>query len=175
MSALKYRIEEKKGFRVVGVQKRFSKEEDWYLKEESDLVKGITEFWNELSRRGSAVIDIMINLLDSEPFACLGIDDTFNDEDYIYWIAVPSNQPCPPSFSEMVIPPSTWAIFEYNGQIDKALTELWRCINTEWLPGSGYERQKAPHLELYFITDPAWPNNKRELWIPVARKQSAIE
>lgn len=159
--ALKYRIEEKKAFKVVGVKKWFSTEGNGQLQE-------IPKFWNTVNTDGSG--DLIYGLMDVEPCGCLGICGDMYDNGFDYWIAVATTKPCPPNLEEMTVPASTWAMFEVVGAMPTAIQEIWGRAFSEWMPSSGYEHAKTPEIEWYGYGDLSSPTYKSEIWIPVVKK-----
>lgn len=159
--ALNYRIEERKDIRIVGAKQWFSTAGNYQL-------EGIPNFWSKLKTDGTA--GTILSLMDGEPSAMLGICADMYNEGYDYWIAVPSSKPCPQGLSELVIPASTWAIFQVIGPMPTAMQETWGRIFSEWFPASGYQHAKSPELELYFSENTDSPSYKCEIWIPVVKK-----
>jgi len=54
----------------------------------------------------------------------------------------------------VIIPSSTWAIFESVGAMPDAIQDVWKRIFSEWFPTSNYEHDKGPELEVYPPGDP---------------------
>lgn len=159
--AMKYRIEERKAFRVVGVKERFSA-----VVEES--FEAVPKMWTRLNADGTS--EAIWKLLEGEPFGCLGICASFDGGKFDYWIAVPTLKACPDTMCEMEIPASTWAIFDVTGAMPKAIQDVNRRIYSEWLPASGYDHAKTPDFELYLEGDNSSSDYKSEIWIPIVKK-----
>jgi AraC family transcriptional regulator len=162
--AMKYRIEEKEAFRVIGVKERFTTEGNYQLEE-------IPKFWGAVAKNG--VEDAICGLMDGEPYGLLGICGDMDDKGFDYWIAAPSTKECPVNLSEMTVPAATWAIFEVIGAMPKAIQESWGRIFSEWFPTSGYERPQhgsLPEIEWYGMGDTDSATYRSEIWIPVVKK-----
>jgi AraC family transcriptional regulator len=159
--ALNYRIEEKKAFKIVGVKQ-------WFSTEGSNQLQEIPKFWDIVNTNGSG--DLIYSLMDVEPCGCLGICADMAEGGFDYWIAAATTKACPPNLAEMVIPASTWAIFEAVGAMPKAIQEVWGRIFSEWLPASGYEHATSPEIEWYGYGDTSSPTYRSEIWIPVVKK-----
>ena len=159
--AMKYRIEEKKAFRVVGVKEQFSA-----VVEESFIE--LPKMWARCNADGTT--EAICRLIEGELNGCLGICASFDGEKFDYWIAAPTSKVCPPNMYEMEIPASTWAIFDVTGAMPKAIQDVNRRIYSEWLPTSGYEHARTPDFELYPEGDLSSPDYKSEIWIPVVKK-----
>ncbi len=159
--AMKYRIEERQAFRVVGVKEQFSA-----VVEES--FEAIPKMWNRCNSDGTT--QAVCSLIEGEPNGCLGICTEFDGDKFYYWIAAPTSKACPAGMIEMDIPVSTWAIFDVTGAMPKAIQDVNRRIYSEWLPSSGYDHARTPDFELYPEGDLNSPDYKSEIWIPVVKK-----
>lgn len=152
-----YRIETKEAFRIVGLSAPLDRE-----LEQNFLV--VPQLWQKAAQDGT--IPKLAAMMDTPLAGLLGVSACGDAEDWRYWIAVASSQPCG-DFDECVVPASAWAIFSGSGT-NQAVQELERQIITDWLPSSGYEYGNAPDIEVYLNPDPQ--NARFEVWIPVRRK-----
>jgi AraC family transcriptional regulator len=159
--AMKYRIEEKPAFRVVGVKEQFSA-----VAEESFVE--LPKMWARCNADGTT--EAVCKLIEGELNGALGICASFNGDKFDYWIAAPTSKACPPDMYEMEVPASTWAIFDVTGAMPKAIQDVNRRIYSEWLPTSGYDHAKTPDFELYPEGDLNSFDYKSEIWIPVVKK-----
>lgn len=159
--AMKYRLEERPAFRVIGVKEKFSA-----VVEES--FAEIPKMWMRCNADGTT--EAVARLHDGKPDGCLGICASFDGDKFDYWIAVASLKACPRDMYEMEVPASTWAIFDVTGAMPKAIQDVNRRIYSEWLPTSGYDHAKTPDFELYPEGDLSSPDYKSEIWIPVVKK-----
>lgn len=159
--AMKYRIEEKKSFRVVGVKERYSTDIE-------ESFEKLPKMWGKYNANG--ITEIIYKLSNEEPCGCMGICGPVSNDMFDYWIAVSSSKECPPNMREMEIPASTWAIFEVIGPMPKAIQEANRRIYTEWFPTTGYKHTMTAELELYLEGNTDSPDYKSEIWIPVVKK-----
>ncbi len=159
--AMNYRIEDRPAFRVVGVKERFPADIEVSFRE-------LPKMWARCNSDGTS--QAIWQLQDGQPCGCLGICADMSDNRFDYWIAVATSKECPPGLSEMVIPASTWAIFEVTGAMPKALQDVNRRIYAEWFPASGYTHAPTPDFELYFEGDTASPDYKSEIWMPIVKK-----
>lgn len=154
---MKYRIETKDAFRIVGVSVPLEKEI-----EKNFAV--IPSKWQEVSVNGT--LQTLIGKMDAEPMGVLGVSTCNEEEPWRYYIAVASSKECE-GLEEYKVPAATWAIFPGSGS-NQSIQELEKRIVTEWLPTSGYEYGSAPDIEVYLNPDPE--NAKYEVWIPVSKK-----
>lgn len=154
---LKYRVETKEAFRIVGVSAPLDKD-----LEHNFMV--VPAMWQEASANGT--IQKLAGMMDTPPMGLLGVSVCNDMEQWRYFIAVSSTKPRG-EWEAYTVPASTWAIFSGTGT-NQSIQELERRIITEWLPTSGYEYANAPDIEVYLNPDPQ--NAQYEVWIPVAKK-----
>ena len=155
---MKYRIETKAAFRIVGVSVPLEKEI-----EKNFAV--IPSKWQEISINGT--LQRLAGMMDTPPMGVLGVSACNAKEPWRYFIAV-STSKASDGLEEYTVPAATWAIFSGSGT-NQSIQELERRIVTEWLPTSGYEYGNAPDVEVYLNPDPQ--NAQYEVWIPVTKKQ----
>ncbi|MBD8071089.1 AraC family transcriptional regulator [Bacillus sp. PS06] len=158
---MKYRIVERDGFKVVGVKREFSLEQD------ANLV-GIPKMWDEVNSNGTC--DSLIELMNGEIRGVLGVCDdhsTQSAKTIDYWVAVEHEGEEVDGFLSLEIPASTWAVFEVHGAMPEAMPKVWKQIFSEWFPSSGYQYVETAELEVYPGGNPSDPNYYSEIWIPV--------
>lgn len=163
---MKYKIEKKSAFRVLGAKKEMSEEV------EQNFVE-VPKFWNELAVSGK--INNIISHMSNEFPGVLGISAGFSsipDDELAYYVAVASEDDDSDLISYKV-PECTWAIFSGNGTMPKAIQELEVRIVTEWLPSSGYEYGQGPDIERYLNQNPE--NSEFEVWIPIVKKEEVYD
>lgn len=111
-------------------------------------------------------IKTLASMMDTKLSGLMGVSTCNEQDDWEYYIAVATSKENE-SFEELVIPPSTWAVFYQEDSLIK-VQELETRIVTEWLPTSGYEYANAPEIEMYFNSNP--DNARYEIWLPIVRK-----
>jgi len=156
---MKYRIETKEAFRIVGVSTPLQRE----IEKNFTVIPGK---WQEVSQDGT--LKRLAGMMDTPPMGVLGVSRCGDEADWRYYIAVSSSQPAD-GLEEYLVPAATWAIFSGCGA-SQSIQDLERRIVTEWLPGSGYEYGSAPDIEVYLNPDPQ--NAQYEVWIPVVKGKS---
>ena len=154
---MKYRIETKEAFRIMGVSAPLDKE-----LENNFMV--VPTMWQEASANGT--IEKLAGMMDTPPMGLLGVSVCNDEEAWRYFIAVSSTKTSN-EWEEYTVPASTWAIFSGAGT-NQSIQELEQRVVTEWLPTSGYEYANAPDIEVYLNPDPQ--NAQYEVWIPVVKK-----
>lgn len=154
---LKYRIETKDAFRVVGVSVPLNQSIE-------DNFAVVPSMWGEVSMNGT--LERLAGMMDRPPMGVLGVSVCTDDAPWRYFIAVSSAAPAG-GFEEFIVPAATWAVFSGSGT-NVSLQDLERRVITEWLPTSGYEYGSAPDVEVYLNPDPE--NAQYELWIPVVKQ-----
>ena len=150
---LKFRVEEKAAFRVLGVSCPLNKE----LAQNFEVIPTV---WDTALADGT--LTKLSALQESRPQGLLGIS-VHHTEDWKYLIAVRSDRK-EDSFEEYHIPACKWAIFEGRGT-NRSLQELEKRVIAEWLPTSGYTYANSPDIEVYIKADPQ--EAVYEYWIPI--------
>lgn len=164
---MNYKIEDKKGFTVVGrrIQVSTNSQDD----------SAIPKFWSECNQNGvSKMICGLSKQVEEKQTGInlLGIcADVCIPNEFEYWIGIETDSDTvSPEFEKMSIPAATWAIFEVIGSMPSAIQNMWKRIFTEFFPESGYERANLPDLELYPPGDNSSPDYKTEIWVPILKK-----
>ena len=158
-AAMNYRIEKKEAFRIIGIAQPLHKEIE-------KNVEIVPQMWQKAATDGT--VPKLVGMIDSQPTGVLGVSVCNDMESWRYFIAVASTKPVDDKLEEYTVPPFTWAIFTGEGPMPQAIQDLEKRIVTEWLPGSGYEYDNGPDVEVYTSPDPQ--NAKFEVWIPVVKK-----
>lgn len=160
-----YRIEERENFRVVGIKEKISTVDD-------ENLRRIPKLWSESFQNGKFSEILALN--DEEKDSCVyGICANYCEDakKFDYYIAASASKDLPEGMEELIIPPSTWAIFECFGPMPDAIQNVWKRIYSEWLPSSRYEHAGTIELELYPKGDGFDNDYKSEIWIPVVPKK----
>lgn len=158
---MKYRIEERLAFHIVGVSEQYS------LNIEENFKK-VPLFWQKTTMDGS--IPKILSLMNQPPLGILGVSTWTDGNVFDYFIAVSSNKAVPQGMKEYTVPACTWAIFECIGPMPQAMQSLQKRIVTEWLPSSGYEYANAPDIEVYSDGDQSSNDYRCEVWLPIIKK-----
>ncbi|WP_025026082.1 AraC family transcriptional regulator [Caldalkalibacillus mannanilyticus] len=155
---MKYRIEEKEAFRVVGLKKRIKLVPTGSNPE-------IVEMWETISEETSNQIMGLSNL---EPFGVINVCANFSEErseqgELDFYIAAATTKPCPNNLESLDISAFTWAVFEVEGEWEE-VQDTWSRIYSEWFPSSGYEHVEGPEIL-------ASKENRSEIWMPVVKNK----
>ena len=156
---MKYRIEKKESFRILGVSCPMEREIEKNF-------ETVPKMWVEASMNGT--VARLAGMMEGSPMGILGVSACNENEEWRYYIAVSSQAPAEDGLEEYMVPAYTWAVFSGEGICPQAIQELEQRIVTEWLPASGYEYDNGPDMEVYLNPDPQ--NSKFEVWIPVVKK-----
>lgn len=154
---LKYHLEVKESFRIVGVSFPLDQELEHNF-------KTVPQMWQNAAVDGT--LEKIASLMNQQPMGVLGVSVCNEEEEWRYFIAVSSSVDVDHSFDEYVIPACTWAVFSGTGA-GLSIQELEQRVVTEWLPTSGFEFGNAPDLEVYLNSDPN--NMQYEVWIPIKK------
>jgi AraC family transcriptional regulator len=162
---MKYRIEEKEAFRIVGIGKRVP-----------IIFHGvnphIASMWQSLTAEKIAKLKELSN---EEPLGIISASTNFSEGrmeekgELDHYIGVATNMECPDNFDVLEVKASTWAVFEAVGKFPDALQEVWGRIYSEWFPSSNYQQTEGPEILWNQDKDTTIPNYKSEIWIPVSK------
>lgn len=161
VNAMNYKIVKKDAMHIIGFKKWFSTENDSQMKE-------IPKMWDSVTDEMRTKITGLSN-----NDGVVGLCADMYDGGFDYWIGCMSDKECPSDLEEMVIPASSWAVFEILGPmrpLPNAMQDIWKRIYSEWLPNSGFEHAMLPEIEYYSAGDMMAPDYKSEIWIPVKEK-----
>jgi AraC family transcriptional regulator len=162
---MNYKIESLDDLRIVGIGTKEPKTIE-------ECFEQIPLFWQKLNADGTTAK--LLSLLDSTgPAAILGVSLCENNAFCGYYVAVITQNPCPPEMEEIIIPAGTWAKFTCIGAMPGAMQKLQQRIVSEWLPTSGYEYASAPDIEVYYEGDQFADNYHCEVWLPVIKSKKA--
>lgn len=156
-----YRIIEQPAFRVVGIPSANGK---WDME---DAGAKATEYWEELGADVHKVVDLMDG---SKPAGLLGVQFCKDGDFDCYMACVATSQPCPNGMEERMVESAAYAVFECEGAMPDAMTDLWHRILTEWLPSSGYEWESKTDVERYLTPNMVSPDSRSEVWLPVVKR-----
>ena len=160
---MKYRIEKKEAFRVVGVQRELTNDF------EENSIK-VPQLWKESLENGK-LSEIMALMDENNAGApgVLGLNACYGEEkDWKYYIAVSTDKPISKGMYEYTVPASTWAIFKGQGNMPQAIQDVEKRVLTEWLPTSGYEFDQCINIEVYL--DDKKEDSNFEVWLSIKNK-----
>ena len=160
---MKYRIEKKEAFRVVGVQRELTNDF------EENSIK-VPQLWKESLENGK-LSEIMALMDENNAGApgVLGLNACNGEEkDWKYYIAVSTDKPISKGMYEYTVPASTWAIFKSQGNMPQAIQDVEKRVLTEWLPTSGYEFDQCINIEVYL--DDKKEDSNFEVWLSIKNK-----
>jgi AraC family transcriptional regulator len=149
--AMKYRLEEKDDFHVVGFHKRMQVMEE-------DVDPKVAQLWENVSEESIKELE---SLSEIEPKGMLHVLVNYNETEMDYYFAAATEKESE-RFTRLDIPASSWAVFEVDGDWMK-IQEIWQRVYTEWFPSSSYEHAGGP--EILGSTE-----NASEIWVPVVKK-----
>ncbi len=158
---MNYRIENKEGFRIVGMKRHFHAPED--------DPGAVDKFWREVFKDGT--YEELIRLSNGTPKGVHGFIQVLSEENVDYTIACITDQEPPEGMESFVIGESTWAVFEVEGPVSKTLEDAWKRIFSEWLPASGYQYAESVDIECFPDEgDRGAKDFKFEIWLPVKKE-----
>lgn len=163
---MKYRIEEKEAFCIVGIKKRVPIIFNGVNPEIASMWESLKEIISELKE-----------LSNVEPSGIIQASTNFSEGrmeekgELDHYIGVATTQECPDNLAKLDVFASTWAVFESVGPFPETLQNVWGRIYSEWFPASNYEIAEGPEILWNEQKDVTLPNFKSEIWIPVLKKQ----
>lgn len=163
---MKYRIEEKPAFHIVGIKKRVPIIFNGVNPE-------IASMWQSLN---AELINILKALSNVEPLGLISASTNFSEDrmeekgELDHYIGVATNKECPDNLAQLEVAVSTWAVFEAVGPFPDTLQNVWGRIYAEWFPSSNYEQSPGPEILWNEQKDTTSPTFKSEIWIPVVKR-----
>lgn len=163
---MNYQIEQWPSFTISGFKHRIPTNEAFNV---------IPQIWDRAWKDGT--MDKLMGLFfqtDYRPAGFLGISagGRWGDSDEMnYYLAVTTHVDVPEckivetpdGMSNFEFPQATWVILEANGELPKAVQQVYKKFYTEWLPKSGYKLDDLPVVECYM------QDNRQEVWIAVVK------
>lgn len=133
VTEMNYRIEEKEDIRTVGVVIKASQENN-----------PIPDFWGECYENGTA--EKLCKTSPGKPLIgiCCNMN---NDGTFNYMIGIETTAAVPDGMSELIIPKSTWAIFESVGPMPEAIQNVWQRIYSEFCLRVSTAMREPPTLK----------------------------
>lgn len=160
--ALRYRIEEKKAMRLIGITTPLV--EDMTLNQIN-----VPHFWQTVI--DSDAYDKIHNLSMGEPSGIIGCSVYQHHDDFYYAIAAASSQAVPEGMQEIIIPKATWVIFECCVPYKDSVQKIFQRFVSEWLPFSGYSYAMLPDLEIYPFYEDYEQSTVSEVWIAIEKER----
>lgn len=162
------RIEERAGFRAVGMETRFVHA----LSPDSTAAEDIGGLWQRFGPLAHGVpgrtADVCYGLIFSPPE-----EDRGHPDELLYIACTPAAEgsPVPDGMAEHRVPAATWATVTHRGPIGNIASTV-RALYRDWLPHSRWKHSGAADLELYderFCVDgPGQATSEMEYSISVA-------
>lgn len=157
---MRYRIEQKEAFRVIGVRIA--------LKEDSEYnFHMVPKFWKKML--DSPAYQEICCLSEKNGSDIFGISSYEDPRNIYYYIAARSDRVVPKGMTELEVPAATWAVFEGNDPYRDSIQSIFRRFLTEWLPFSNYEYAHLPDIEVYPMQTGNKMSSKAEIWIAVTK------
>ena len=131
----------------------------------------VPQIWEKAWKKGT-MKKFMQFFPDYRPSGFLGIATgggwgSTDEMDYILAVTnhvdIPDcyHAPVPEGMTVFSYPAATWVIINADGEIPKAVQDVYQKFYSEWLPRSGYKLSDLPVFECYLQED------HQEVWIAV--------
>ncbi len=160
---MRYRIVEKKEFRLVGRKARVP-----LVHEGMNLA--IVEFVRSIDQETRQRLE---GLSDQEPRGIVNVADQITDgraegTELDYYYGVVTGAEAPEDLDVLTVPAGAWVVFESSGAFPQALQYLWRDAFTQWLPSNPYRSRPGPEISRTVVSQDG-AHADAELWLPVER------
>jgi AraC family transcriptional regulator len=165
--SMKFRIEDKPAFHLVGVKKRVPMQ---FKGINQDIVKLAESITDEQKEEMHALQNI-------EPYevvnASYEADADFLKEEgeltHMIGVLTTKNQ-VSDRLEKVTVPACTWAVFPNEGPFPSTLQETMAKVYSEWLPSSNYELINAPAFSFSKRDQNQKDHAYSEIWIPVKKR-----
>lgn len=163
-SSYQWQLRHLPSFRLIGKSKKITCHEKQHVVQ-------IPQFWQECKQ--SEMFIQLAQLDDMKPKGMFGLIKSFSTEteEVDYLIGVGSNQPCPATWDEVILPSVTWAIFDCTGPAQQAVQQGWRFLHEEWLVQYPFAHANCPELEWYSEGNSEDKDYLSQIWIPIIEKE----
>jgi AraC family transcriptional regulator len=162
---MKYRIEEKDSFTIVGIMKRVP------IKFEGENPE-IKTMWDNLHIE---TLDELKELSNMEPKGLIQASTNFDDGrmdekgELDHYIGVATKNYDGKEFSTLDVPVSAWAVFEIEDSSTETIQNTWGRIFSEWFPEANYELSEGPEILWNEELENPSKDQRSEIWIPVKK------
>lgn len=163
---MKYRIEEKGAFIIVGIMKRVP----IIFEGENPEIKAM---WKNLDKE---TIGKLKELSNTEPRGLIQASTNFSEGrmeeqgELDHYIGVATTKDTTENYDQLDVPATSWAVFEVEGPFPETLQTTWGRIYAEWFPEADYELAQGPEILWNEDKDISSPKFNCEIWIPVQKK-----
>lgn len=155
-----WRLERKPSLRLIGKSIKVSCVNNEHYQK-------VPEFWCDCQKNGSYAK--LVSLDRGNPKGMFGVFDYYdeNSKELEYSIMVISDEEPPDGFTEIVLPETTWAVFDCVGVAPQSIHQGWKYLNEEWLVSYPFKHAPCPELEWYSDGNSYDTNYLSQIWIPI--------
>lgn len=155
-----WKLERKPSLRLIGKSTKISCVNNEHFSK-------IPEFWNNCQKNG--IFADLISLDQGNPKGMFGLFSYYDEysNEIEYSIMVISDTDLPDGFTEIVLPETTWAIFDCIGMIPRSIHKGWKYLHEEWLVKYPFRHAPYPELEWYSDGNSYDTNYLSQIWIPI--------
>lgn len=163
---MKYRIEEKEAFTIVGIKKRVP----IIFEGENPEIKAM---WDNLDNETIGKLKEMSN---TQPKGLIQASTNFSEGrmeeqgELDHYIGVATTKNNAGNYDQLDVPATSWAVFEIEGPFPETLQTTWGRIYSEWFPEADYELAQGPEILWNEDKDTNSPQFRSEIWIPVQKR-----
>ncbi|WP_407555015.1 AraC family transcriptional regulator [Streptomyces sp. Pv4-95] len=162
-SSMRYRVEEKEEFRVVGRKARVPLVHEGVNPDIAAFIRGL----------GKEMLERIESLSDQEPEGIVSVSDQLDESraegtELDYYHGAVTRAAVPEDMESLTVPAGMWAVFDNSGPFPQALQYLWRDVFTQWFPSNPYRSRPGPEILRTRLTEDG-ARAEAQLWIPVER------
>lgn len=157
---LNYYIKDLEKFRILGLSIKLTEN----MEENQKIVP---LFWEETLNSNSFKDLLALNPKAKNIF---GITEFKSPNEIYYHIGILSNKTKPDYLNECLVPNSTWAIFENQGNLKLNVQGVFKSFYREWLPFSGYNYGFLPDIEIYPLKENLSPYGHSKVLISIEKE-----
>jgi AraC family transcriptional regulator len=159
--SMRYRIETKEAFRIVGVKMPLQEDME-------ENLKIVPRFWEKMWKEDQ--ITKISSLSEENPKNILGVSIYRSPQYIFYYIAAATDKPVPEGMVEYEIPAATWVVLECDGHYPESIQSMYKRFLTEWLPFSGYKYAELADIEVYPMSHEKPKRGHSEIWIAIEKE-----
>ncbi len=156
-----WQIIQKPSLRLIGKNKIFSTLDNNHYKQ-------IPAFWDKCQKDGTFYK--LISLDKNEPKGIFGVCGNYSSSNMEYAIMVNSDEKLA-EYDEIIIPETTWVVFDCTGSIPQAIHNGWKYLNEEWLIKYPFKHAPYPELEWYNDGNVFSDDYLSQIWIPIIEEE----
>ena len=158
-----WKIEHLKSFRLIGKSIKVICDEN--------IDKKIPEIWSNSQKDGTFHKLVLADTAHNKGmFGVIGGYDKEKNE-MEYSMMVISDKELPEGFRELIVPETSWAVFDLRGAPPTSIQEGWKYLNEEWILDYPFKHADCPEFEWYSDGNVFDEDYLSKIWIPIIEEE----